>query len=152
MDKYCRLYYECDMNAKIQLHRTGDILNSFVRNCECGRKFINVLKSHFAFGGLYAFIFSLNINKCYEKDYPIIKCNKYQYFFDLLNTFDEFPNGRGIKSIRCLEYELDRIERKMYQLFDSPFHLAGITHGKFGVDGFTTWNYYFPIYQFYAYN
>ncbi|GLV38418.1 secretory Phospholipase A2 [Carabus blaptoides fortunei] len=75
-------------------------------NCKCDEKFYDCLKSSHmksakAVGTIY---FNVLGTQCYREDYPIVKCIKYH----------------GIIKKRCVEYELDESQPKVYEWFDVP--------------------------------
>jgi len=126
-DNCCKDVIACDFEQKSKLNRTiylNDLFRSFVRNCDCERKYHKCLSSYRGFDliGILGLVSILKSPKCYSVDHPIVKCKKFQYFFEPMITFNELPKRRGTDTIRCLEYELDESKPKIYQdNFDVPF-------------------------------
>lgn len=123
IDRYCRDCLKCDLREAIQLNRTKIASHLFVQNCECERNNQHFIRNIVggSTGGFIPFAFSLCSKQCYSLDYPIVKCKKYQYFFEPKKQSDVFPNHVDTESIRCLEYALDKSKPKIYQIFDLPF-------------------------------
>lgn len=129
-DECSRGVIECEFLTKLTLNQTSDLFNSFLkrRNCECEQKFhkcIHGIEEFYNYGtraGMLGFVSTLIWPKCYSVNYPIVKCEKFQYFFEPNATFTKFPKDRGTDTIRCLEYKLDKSKPKIYQdIFDVPF-------------------------------
>lgn len=128
IDQTCRECLKCDFEQRLQLNLTKDAFPSkFMRHCKCERVLqLYVQAFHLVTGGFIPFVFSLSSKQCYS----IVKCKKYQFFFEPKRQFDEFPYGRGTESIRCLEYELDTSKPKIYQVFDVPFFFKTLIRRK----------------------
>lgn len=85
----CGKLIACDLDQKLLLNLsncTNDLFRSFVRNCECEREFRSCLDRvhrrvkdfHF----MLPLVSTLNSPKCYSLEHPVVKCKKFQYFFE----------------------------------------------------------------------
>jgi len=125
----------CDLQKKFRMNRIEDAFHSFVRDCDCEKKFhkcvhINNGRTHDwrKYDGLLALTATINSPKCYSVEHPIVKCKRYQYFFEPFAQFKEIPKERGTDTIRCVEYELDKSKPKIYQdTFDVPFEFGDLS-------------------------
>ncbi|XP_017784880.1 PREDICTED: phospholipase A2-like [Nicrophorus vespilloides] len=107
-DKCCRAHDNCD--DSIEGYQTNHNLTNTgfysKLSCGCDEKFFQCLKSvntrdSKIIGGIY---FNALGTQCFKSDYPIKKCTKQVYF----------------PSKKCVKYELDVTQEKVYQWFDIP--------------------------------
>ncbi|XP_048504839.1 phospholipase A2-like [Athalia rosae] len=108
-DACCRAHDHCD-DVIEAMHTKYNLTNpSFYTRlkCSCDEKFYDCLHGSSddiadKVGILY---FSFLGTKCFRNDYPIVGCKRYH----------PYPK-------RCLEYDLDERQPKMYQWFDVPLY------------------------------
>ncbi|XP_063974772.1 phospholipase A2-like [Diachasmimorpha longicaudata] len=106
-DRCCRDHDQCD--DVIGAMETGhNITNSafYTRvECSCDEKFYDCLhhSDDKIAPHIGTFYFSLLNTQCFRKDYPIISCKRYSTYLR-----------------RCVEYNLDESQPKIYQWFDVP--------------------------------
>ncbi|XP_066603430.1 phospholipase A2-like [Prorops nasuta] len=106
-DACCREHDHCDdiIDAKETKHNLTNPDFHTRLECSCDEKFYDCLhrsgdKAANKVGFLY---FSLLNTQCFRKDYPIVKCKTSTSYLR-----------------RCLEYELNERQPKVYQWFDVP--------------------------------
>lgn len=131
MDSCCRSNFKCDLQKKLSLNGTRGWQN--IRHCECEHEFIECMKNvtssiyeeqqsiHY-----FSRLYSINTPKCYLRDYPIDECISFQYFFEPSAEYSVSPYKNSVKSIRCLEYKLDKSKPKTTHLRDLPFNYIGL--------------------------
>lgn len=108
-DECCRNHDNCRYisagETKYDLTNDGKFS---IMNCECEREFKKCLRNSDdkivsrKIGFLY---FTLR-NRCFKKEYPIIKCTSYE---------------KGLFEKRCVRYDVNVTQPKLYQWFDIPF-------------------------------
>lgn len=121
LDACCRTLYICGIQKKVNLN---DTKKSKTRHCECENGFLKCLeKLNDEATKKFASAYSLEQSTCLEENYPIVKCVKFQIFFEPRAIFYRPPNAIEQKSnyIRCLEYEFDKEKPKIYQKIDLPY-------------------------------
>ncbi|XP_032683265.1 phospholipase A2-like [Odontomachus brunneus] len=108
-DACCREHDNCDDVIESMQTTHGLTNNAFYTrlHCSCDERFYDCLHSSEELvsakvGFLY---FSVLNTKCFREDYPIVGCKRHSLI----------PR-------RCLEYELDESQPKMYQWFDVPVY------------------------------
>lgn len=118
VDLCCRSFHKCEARKNIELNYTNEQVN--IRHCECEYSFKNCLDNlNTSSSNVLGFIHSLNTEKCYVIDHPIIKCIS----FDALQIEPEIDLHLN-KSIfnRCSKYDLDQSQPQLLQMFDVPFN------------------------------
>lgn len=112
-------------NKHIELNYTNEQAN--IRHCECEYSFKNCLENlNTSSSNVLGFIHSLNTEKCYAIDHPVIKCIS----FDAPQIEPEIDlhlqnlNAVKRKSIfnRCSKYDFDQGQPQLLQMFDVPFN------------------------------
>lgn len=116
---------------KLSLNGTRGWKN--IRHCECEHKFIDCLKNVTSPNDAeqislqyFSRIYSINTPQCYLRDYPIDECISFQYYYEPSAEYSVSPYKNSVKSIRCLEYKLDKSKPKTTHLRDLPFNYNGI--------------------------
>ncbi|XP_031622912.1 uncharacterized protein LOC116340509 [Contarinia nasturtii] len=72
-DLCCRSFHKCGAHKHIELNYTNEQAN--IRHCECEYSFKNCLENlNTSSSNVLGFIHSLNTEKCYAIDHPIIEC------------------------------------------------------------------------------
>lgn len=125
IDSCCRSFHKCEAHKHIELKNITEQAN--IRHCECEYSFKNCLENlNTSSSNVLGFIHSLNAEKCYAIDHPIVKCissdaplmePEIDLHFKDLNTVKR-------KSIfnRCSKYDLDQGQPQLLQMFDVPFN------------------------------
>lgn len=125
VDLCCRSFHKCEAHKHIELNYTNEQAN--IRHCECEYSFKNCLdKLNTSSSNVMGLMHSLNTEKCYAIDHPIMKCLS----FDTLQIEPEIDlhlqnlNAVKRKSIfnRCSKYDLDQGQPKLLQMFDVLFN------------------------------
>lgn len=126
VDACCRSLHKCDAFKHTELNYTSEWN---IQHCECEHSFRTCLndlntKSSIELASIHA----LKATKCYAKDYPIVKCIKFEANSESKAPFLEFMSSaeRGQFFNRCMKYELDDSQPEKLQLFDLPFNNHGI--------------------------
>ncbi|XP_053597740.1 phospholipase A2-like [Microplitis demolitor] len=108
-DACCRMHDHCDETIEAMQTRHGLTNPSYYTrvHCSCDEKFYDCLHGteeniSQKVGTVY---FSVLNTQCFRNDFPIISCKKYIMY----------PK-------RCIEYDLDRSQDKIYQWFDVPLY------------------------------
>lgn len=124
VDDCCRSLYKCNSYKEYELNQT---FNWNVQHCDCINAFQMCLNENIntSLSNEIALLHSINVTKCFSKDYPIIICQRFQsipnyvklQFFDYMNFFE-----REIYFKRCAEYALDKSRPKELQIFDVLFN------------------------------
>ncbi|XP_015592989.1 phospholipase A2 [Cephus cinctus] len=108
-DACCRAHDNCqDIIEAMETKHNLTNPSFYTRvHCSCDEAFYDCLhRSEDQVSGKIGIVyFSLLGTKCFREDYPIVGCKRYS----------KFPR-------RCLEYELDESQPKMYQWFDVPLY------------------------------
>lgn len=123
IDLCCRFLYKCDAQKHKEVNQT---IVWPLWHCECVRSFQTCLNNlNTSLSNEFAFIHSINTKKCFSKDYPIVKCDRFEKYPDSISEIFKFVNldEREQYFKRCIIYELDRNRRKELQIFDMPLNV-----------------------------
>lgn len=133
LDSCCRSNYKCDVQKKLSLNGTRSSSRQNIRHCECEYQFIECMKNMTSpidneqkLLQYFSRMYSINTPQCYLRDYPIFECISFQYYFEPTAEYSVSPYKNSVKSIRCLEYKLDKSKPKTYHLRDLPFNYIGL--------------------------
>lgn len=125
MDNCCRFVHKCDAKKRAELNLTT---MSPLWNCECINSFYTCLDNvNTTTSNKFALIHSINTTECYQYDYPIIQCERFQEYSNIQTFLSlallKFYNSDQLEKYfkRCMIYKLDRNRGKILQNFDVPF-------------------------------
>lgn len=138
VDSCCRSFYKCDAHKSNEFNRTNEW---DIPHCECMHSFQTCLDSlNNSLSEDFTYIHSINTIKCYSKDYPIVKCLKFDELTSAedayLHGVYEFSNSDEFEKYfnRCLKYDLDETKPQQLQLYDLPLnHACKFSELNFGV-------------------
>lgn len=122
LDSCCRSLHKCEAIKNIELGGTGD---SIIPYCDCVHHFKGCLKNlNTTVSSNFAFIYSINVTKCYANEYPIIKCVNFENYIGSKSQNLRSQNSTLNNTFfnRCKQYEFDYSKPKELQLFDVPLH------------------------------
>lgn len=130
VDLCCRSFHKCEAYKHHEFNYRNE---TNMQNCNCIKLFQNCLENlNTSLSSEVSFFHSMNNTKCYDKDYPIIKCKTVEIHleskaFPFLNSaeHEQFFN-------RCSTYYLDQGHPKQLQIFDVPLNKYAISALKGG--------------------
>lgn len=122
IDLCCRSLYKCNAHKKSELNQ---VTPWGIRHCACVSSFQTCLKKlNTSLSNEVNFVHSINTTTCFAKDYPIVKCIKFEKYSDTMEQLFEIIDSDNKEKYnkRCVKYELDQNREKELQIFDVPLN------------------------------